>query len=780
MVFYGNSQLVTNSNQSPNQLVQNTLLGNGVTVSNIQFTGVNEAIGYFNGANTNIGLSEGIIISTGTVINNGSGPHGPNNSQAGASYDNNAGAYQPLTSIVGTNTYNAAVLEFDFVPQSDSVTFEYVFASEEYHTYVNSNFNDVFAFFISGPGIAGTQNMALIPGTSLPVTINNVNNGQGNCFGGTSGNCMNCQYFVDNCGGQTIEYNAFTTPLMASSEVECGETYHLVIAIADVNDGIYDSGIFLEANSLSSNSSVEIVQDVNSPVSDSESILYEGCSEGVLTITRYNNLNDPLNVPLTVSGTANSGDDYTDNNIPSQINFAPGETTKVITFDALFDGVQEGDESVIFTFNLPDPCGNSNTTTRTFTIKNVDELDVSIAEAQVTCGGDEVSLDPIVTGGVQDYTFLWNTGSTDSNISVTPTQTETYTVTVNDECLNNAVTESVDVEVPVYVPPSITLTNPITVICPNLPQTLNAQATDGAGGFTYEWTWNDSTASTQSVDVQPFSTTTYSVTATDQCGESVTSQTSITVTAPPLIVSTTNDTLICPGDAIDIEAFASGGVGDYSFLWENNGDTNPLTNVAPPYTEYFVIKVQDSCQTFSVYDSVLVEVTKPLADFNILSNTLYEDLPIQFQNTTVAGETYLWDFGNFTSSEDIHGSTTYYEPGTYSVSLTAWNEIGCVDSVTKPIRILYEFYFYIPNAFTPDDDRYNQTFKASVINSVEYRMRIYNRWGELLVESYDPEYGWDGTYRGNKLKSDVYVYDVRIKSINGEYYEKRGHFTLLR
>lgn len=778
------AQLVTNSGQSPTQLVQNTLIGNGVTVSNIQFTGVNEAIGYFNGSNTNIGLNEGLIITTGTVINNGDGPHGPNdnNFSIGASYNNGAGGYQALSNIVGTNTYNAAVLEFDFVPQSDSVEFSYVFASEEYHTYVNSNFNDVFAFFISGPGINGTQNMALIPGTSQPVTINNVNNGQGNCLGGTSNICTNCQFFIDNCGGSTIEYNGFTTPLTASSPVECGETYHLVIAIADVDDEIYDSGIFLEANSLSSTSSVSIDQSVNNAVNvgQANDILHEGCSSGSITFTRNNNTNTSLTVPLTVSGTATGGVDYDNSSIPSQISFAPGETSKSFSFDAFFDGVTESDETVVFTFSLPDPCGNNNTTTRTFTIKNVDSLKVNVAEAQVTCGGDDVELVPTVTGGVEDYSYQWSDGSTTPNLSLTPTQTSTFDLTVNDVCLNDPVTTSVLVQVPVYTPPSIDVTEDIVVVCPNIPQTLNAQAFDGAGSFTYEWSWDNTTAFTQSINVQPFSTTSYTVTATDQCGESVTGQTSVTVTAPPLIVNTTNDTMICPGDAIDIEAFASGGIPDYTFEWLNNGDTNSLTNVRPPYSEYFVVEVQDSCQTFSVFDSVFIEVTRPRADFSVLSNTLYEGFPINFQNNTIGGTTFFWDFGNFQTSEQVHGQSIFNETSVYDVSLTAWNEIGCVDSITRPIRILYEFFFYVPNAFTPNGDGTNDVFKAEVINSIEFRLRIYNRWGELLVESFDPDYGWDGTFKGKLLKTDVFVYDLRIRSINGEFYEKRGHFTLIR
>ena len=153
------SQLTTSS-MSPGSLVQNVLLGPGVTVSNISFSGVGSSIGYFNGAATNLGIGEGVVMTTGTINNNGSGPHGPNNS-SGSGVDNGAGGYSQLSNLIGgIQTYNAAILEFDFIPYSDTVRFKYVFGSEEYPEYVGSNFNDVFAFFISGPGISGLQNIA--------------------------------------------------------------------------------------------------------------------------------------------------------------------------------------------------------------------------------------------------------------------------------------------------------------------------------------------------------------------------------------------------------------------------------------------------------------------------------------------------------------------------------------------------------------------------------------------------------------------------------------------
>src|SRR5690554_3815427 len=142
------AQLQTSGGQSPAQLVQNVLLGSGVDVSNISFSGSPNAIGTFNSSNASIGIDEGIIMTTGTIHPSLHGPHGPNNMD-NAGIDNNTGGYGQLSNLVGEETHNATLLEFDFVPNSDTVRFKYVFASEEYPEFVGTKYNDVFAFFIS-------------------------------------------------------------------------------------------------------------------------------------------------------------------------------------------------------------------------------------------------------------------------------------------------------------------------------------------------------------------------------------------------------------------------------------------------------------------------------------------------------------------------------------------------------------------------------------------------------------------------------------------------------
>ena len=240
---------------TPEQLVQNVLLGAGVTATNITFTGSPNAKGTFNGSGSNIGLSGGILLTTGSIFN----APGPNNA-LNSGTDNSLPGDTTLAILAGTNTLDATILEFDFVPTTDTIRFRYVFASEEYNEYVCSNYNDVFAFFISGPGITGQKNIALIPGTSTPVTINRVNKGVCGINGAFHAGCdlSNSVYFIDNenPAGTAVQYDGFTTVLTAQTNVIPCLTYHFRLVIADALDRTYDSGVFLEAGSFNSGATV--------------------------------------------------------------------------------------------------------------------------------------------------------------------------------------------------------------------------------------------------------------------------------------------------------------------------------------------------------------------------------------------------------------------------------------------------------------------------------------------------------------------------------------------
>jgi gliding motility-associated-like protein len=787
---------LTTVNQSATNLVQNTLTGPGVTVSNVTFSGsANQAIGKFTAANVpGFNFASGVVITTGTIFGS-SGPIGPN-SQLNAGVDNNLPGNSQLNSLIGGTTYDASVLEFDFIPLSDTVKFRYVFGSEEYPEYVGSIFNDVFAFFISGPGIpGGVQNMAQLPNGNGIVSINNVNNGNG-----PSHPPSHPLYYFDNSSGglNSLEYDGFTVALTAMSPVICGATYHLRIAIADVGDGIFDSGIFLEANSLTANVSVDIATSISNNAYNDPTIMAEGCTNGTVTITRIGvqtPTTPPLTIPITMAGTATELIDYTD--IPSSVTFLPGETVKVINFNTIGDALIEGQESIIFQFGIADPCGNQNNQVRTLYIKDILPLSVTLADTSVLCSGDQVTLVPLVIGGGGVYTYSWSPiASTAETISVSPSVTTNYTVTVSENCLNQTVSETSIVTVPIVFPISLVTTPDFTQDCPFIPSALTVEASGGNGVYTYVWSTNAPLNYEEVPNVNPNNylmgtgiiqnilppgTATYTITVKDQCGLVSTKNVLVTILTPPLIAIPSPKQTICSGDSVKIGVTVSGGKPYYEYDWLHSSDTTASVWVKPQSTTIYTVNISDQCATYKLPKSIEVEIIRPTADFSFADNIFFEGLPITFSNQSQGALTYYWNFGNGNNSTIVNPNEIYRPPGDYLVTLIAIDYLGCKDTISKVIKITPEWYFYVPNAFTPDQDgKINSTFKVSTVNILELEILIFNRWGEVIFSSKDKRFEWDGTYKGLNVQDGVYNYAIKYKNILGEQLEALGHVVLIK
>ena len=224
--------LTITSFDNANNLAQ-TLVGTGISISNASYTGANTASGYFTGGSAaGIGIESGIVLTSGSVNNLSNS----SNTSSGISTSNNLPGNAELDALVpGYQTNDATTLTFDFVSQSNSAYFNYVFGSEEYNEYVGSPFNDVFGFYLN------EVNVATVPGTSTPVSINNINNG------------LNSSYYNDNANGTNpFEYDGFTDVLAVSmTGLTPGKLYNLTLSIADAGDYILDSGVFLQASSFS-------------------------------------------------------------------------------------------------------------------------------------------------------------------------------------------------------------------------------------------------------------------------------------------------------------------------------------------------------------------------------------------------------------------------------------------------------------------------------------------------------------------------------------------------
>lgn len=426
------SQIQITSGITPANLVQNVLIGNGVSASNISFTGDANQIGQFNGINSTIGLSGGIVIASGDV--NTIPTPNPSTDYFGAGDPDLLTIAQSVTTNPDagfiTSTNDAAILEFDFVPQGDTVSFSFVFASEEYLTYVNSSFNDVFGFFLSGPGITGPYaapaafpngsiNLAAVPGSNppLPITISTIYPPGDYDFDGMTDPGFNEQYYIDNPTDNTHGLNGFTTPLSIGFDVICGETYHFKFAVADCQDGVLDTDVFFEAGSFQS----EVVNIAIATV-DGDTNVIEGCTNAQFVFTRPTSQTaDTLVVDYDIAGTSTQGVDF--NNLINPVTFLPGEDTIVLTLNPTDDGIDDGPETLIITAFTVNDCGDTLVSTDTLYILDAPE---AIFSASTVDGCEPLDVTFTNTSEHSDnYQWTFGNGQT-ANVNNLNAQTQTY------------------------------------------------------------------------------------------------------------------------------------------------------------------------------------------------------------------------------------------------------------------------------------------------------------------------------------------------------------------
>ncbi|NJK87806.1 MAG: PKD domain-containing protein [Bacteroidales bacterium] len=226
-----------------------------------------------------------------------------------------------------------------------------------------------------------------------------------------------------------------------------------------------------------------------------------------------------------------------------------------------------------------------------------------------------------------------------------------------------------------------------------------------------------------------------------------------------------------------------------SFLWEF-GDGAISNKPEPVYTYYepgiYKIKLtatgEGGQNTFSTTNDVYV---LPRSFFDLAPRYVFiNDQPVNFFNLSDNGYAYEWDFGDGTTSDEFNPTHMYTEEGTYTVTLRVWTENDCFDLYMKESAVIVEpsGKLVFPNAFRPESPlEENRVFKPGVLDQVdEYHLMIYNRWGELIFESFDRDIGWDGYVNGELAKQDVYVWKVEGTYTNGQSYTDSGDVTLLR
>lgn len=304
----GGSPLITNtSNYTAEQLISNVLVNNPcITISNVSsVTGTNfgsvNGIGYFTNANPTFPLTSGIILSSG----NAQSAPGPNTSTIGEgviSWMGDPELENIITTATGNvmNSYNATKLEFDFSSLNEFMSFNFLFASEEYGTF-QCNYSDAFAFLLTDIETGVTTNLAVVPGTTTPVSVVTIRDAANNPACSSENIGYFAQYNLgNNIYNSATNYNGQTAVMTASSAIIPNHNYHIKLVIADRGDNIYDSSVFIEAGSFTSgppecNDKVQLVAFIdenNNGIKDNNEVNFTYGS----FVTQQNNVEPTTNI----------------------------------------------------------------------------------------------------------------------------------------------------------------------------------------------------------------------------------------------------------------------------------------------------------------------------------------------------------------------------------------------------------------------------------------------------------------------------------------------------
>lgn len=429
--------IITDDTYTVEELVQDVFVGGACnTITNIQAIGDEDGIGYFEEGSSSIGMNRGVILSTGPIEN----AEGPNLHTDLSGNFNDASGDPDLNSMATGAVKDAVGIEFDFMPLDSIVAFRYVFASEEYCEFVGSIYNDVFGFFISGPGINGefsgnAENVAILPGTSDYVSINSVsyqNNAQLYVHNELATDANICD--IPNPSGEFhpfIEYDGFTTRLTAILNLLPCETYHIRLVVSDVGDNFFDSAVFLEAESFNLGGEVKVSAGTGqSP----QSPALEGCAGNYFVFERAPDTD--ASFPLTVNyllangSTAEEGIDFP--NLPGSITIPANQQYVTLPVDLINDAMDEPMEQIDLALDIPCACYSDSTT---MYIADSPGFDLIVADVPV-CENGTNTMTAEVEGGTGPFSYHWSTGSDSNPITVSGNSPEPYVVTITDACGN--------------------------------------------------------------------------------------------------------------------------------------------------------------------------------------------------------------------------------------------------------------------------------------------------------------------------------------------------------
>ncbi len=681
------------------QMVQ-SLFGGGVVVSNLTINcdTVSNQMGWFVGNGSNLNLTNGLLLTSGDIMGIGSGGTGTNNSSGytGANPASPGDAdLDNIPGVLGTN--DACGIEFDIIPYCDTISIRYVFGSEEYMEFVGS-FNDIFAFFITGPNPAGgnynTFNIARLPGTTTPVSINNVNCGTNPayyvCNEPFSSGCNASNNCPANATGTTVQYDGFTTVLNAIAGVVPCQSYHIKIVVADDLDNVLDSGVFLEAGGVNCSGGLVNV-GVGNTVGVGGNLAVEGCVDGFFnfTIPQPSVLGDTFN--FVVGGTATSGVDYTSQPL-GQVIIPPGQASVNVPIQVIQDFTMEPMEYIELIYIDSFLC-SSQIIQDTFYLNILDAPASDAGPNQTLCSGDTITIGG---GSPIGYTYSWIpvAGLADPTSPVTQLTLVnstgapiTYQYVLSADALLGVCGAS-DTAL-ITVSPSVTADFSATTVCNGLLTQFTNNSSISA--LTFLWDFGDNTTSTLMNPSHTYANGgTYNVQLVAipaiGCNDTIT----IPVIVHPKPVADFSATSVCyplSTTFTDLTTVSPAIAWSWNF---GDGSTDLIQNPTHSYggggsfnVQFFIEDANGCRDTINKQVQVFEQV---LANFQT-QNVCY-GAAAQFTDMSNTPATiFNWDFGDTNTSNLENPSHTYGAAGTYPVTLISESTNGCKDTITQQIVI---------------------------------------------------------------------------------------------
>lgn len=577
------------------------IMGNGVSIISANLQAHNHATAFFSAENANLGLQEGVIFSTGSAPTTGQpflfvqgcplvpGISNPMNSVAFAStsHDFYPENIPELNGIIPSSLqkYDVVNLSVQFIALESTLSFQYVFASEEFPNWLNSIFTDFFVIAISGPGIDGNQNIAKLPSNQY-VSVNTIGNS-----------------FNNNVTSNTWHaYDGYSPVYIATVNLIPNQVYTILFIIADASDSSYDSAVFIKKNQNSSNLNANIQtyqQDDN---------IIEGCTGAQVTFTRLIPNDDSLWIYLQYGGNAQFGIDYP--NLPDSILIPHGQSSVTLSIDAFQDFLDEGTETLIIYYQ------SAINLTYSITLYIIDQPNfaLSLPDSLAFCSNNGLhTIYAQINSGVPPFEFIWNGTPSESSMyffDSDSTHSQWVYLSVSDFCLN-IINDSVYVdlfEAPIPFPPALFSNSPV---CSGNELFIQAENQDSAF---YYWNGpNDFNSSEQNL-IFPSSQSTLSgvYEVYVSVGGCVSDKVSINVTVhqSPEIPEFTSANPYCEGSNIFMNTFATGA---NSYVWSGpNGFTsasqfNTISNAGAEHAGIYEV-VASSPQGCTSVGSLLLQM----------------------------------------------------------------------------------------------------------------------------------------------------------------------------